>query len=167
MSGIYNLSTEIKELEKKLYESADYETGEIDEEIVKALSVTREEFNSKAVGCVYLSRQFGGNVAEIDEEINRLKSLKDFYKRSADRLINGVSNAMRTLGIDEVRTPTMRLSFRRSEEAIIDNINFLPAEFVIEKIEYKPDKTAIKKAIKAGKDVQGAHVETKYNLQVK
>lgn len=167
MSGIYNLSTEIKELEQKLYETADYETGEIDEEIVKALSVTREEFNSKAIGCVCLSRQFCGNVAEIDEEIKRLKALKEFYKKSSDRLKNGVALAMRNLGIYEVQTPTMRLSLRRSEETAIDNINFLPAEYVKEKIEYEPDKTAIKKANKDGIDVPGAHIETKYNLQVK
>ena len=167
MNNIYELTGEIKQLEKDLLDSADYETGEVDEVIVKALDVTREEFNARAVGCVNLSDKFNAYIAAIDSEIARLTALKKSYKKSADRLKNGVSNAMLSLGISEIITDTMRLSFRRSEETVIDNIDFLPAEYVKEKIEYNPDKTAIKKAIKEGKDVQGVHVEIKYNLQVK
>lgn len=167
MNNIYELTGEIKKLESDLLDSVDYETGEVDEVIVKALDVTREEFNARAVGCVNLSDKFNAYIAAIDSEIARLNALKKAYKKSADRLKNGVSTAMLSLGINEITTDTMRLSFRRSEEAIIDNIDFLPAEYVKVKTEYQADKIAIKKAINNKIDVPGAHIETKYNLQVK
>ena len=34
-------------------------------------------------------------------------------------------------------------------------------------METAPDKVAIKKAIKAGTDIPGAHLETKQNIQIK
>ena len=163
--SIYELSAEVKQLEEDLLNSVDEETGEIDEEISKALDVTREEFDGKAVSLIKLSDKFNADVSVIDSEIARLTALKKSYKKSADRLKNGVTNAMRTLGIDEIRTSTMRLSFRKSEETVIDNLVFVPEEYL--KIKWEPDKTAIKKAIKDGKEVQGAHLEIKYNLQVR
>lgn len=40
-------------------------------------------------------------------------------------------------------------------------------DLVQEKVEYKPDKTAIKEAIKGGREVFGAEIIENVNLQVK
>ena len=71
------------------------------------------------------------------------------------------------LGFEKINGLTAAISFRKSEQTIIDNAKLLPSEFVKEKVTYAPDKTAIKNAIKAGQDVPGAHIETVNNIQIK
>ena len=46
-------------------------------------------------------------------------------------------------------------------------MELIPAEFVTIKQTVQPDKTAIKKAIKEGREVAGAKVVVNYNLQIK
>jgi hypothetical protein len=43
----------------------------------------------------------------------------------------------------------------------------LPKEYLKEKIEINPDKTAIKKALEQGEIIYGALLVTKSNLQIK
>ena len=43
----------------------------------------------------------------------------------------------------------------------------LPADFVVETVTTKPDKTAIKKAIQSGQEVSGASLVENRNLQIK
>ena len=78
-----------------------------------------------------------------------------------------LSMACQGLGFDKINGLTAAISFRKSEQTIIDNAEMLPSEFVKEKVTYAPDETAIKNAIKAGQDVPGAHVETVNNIQIK
>ena len=55
---------------------------------------------------------------------------------------------------------------RDNSEASIDE-KALPADFVVETVTTKPDKTAIKKAIQAGEDVTGASLVENRNIQIK
>ena len=50
---------------------------------------------------------------------------------------------------------------------IILTINLLPKEYVKEKVELSADKTALKKDIKNGKEINGAKIVTNLNMQVK
>ena len=59
------------------------------------------------------------------------------------------------------------ISFRKSEQVAIDNEADLPEEYKREIVTIKPDKTAIKSAIKAGKGIPGAHIEECINIQIK
>ena len=43
----------------------------------------------------------------------------------------------------------------------------LPKEFIKVKTEEKPDKVAIKDAIKSGEKINGAKIVTNYNIQIK
>ena len=58
-----------------------------------------------------------------------------------------------------------RISWRKSSPVIIDDIKALPEQFI--KIEYSPMKTEIKEAIEKGEAVNGAHIETHHNIQIK
>ena len=50
---------------------------------------------------------------------------------------------------------------------IWDDEKALPADFVVETVTTKPDKTAIKKAIQSGQEVSGASLVENRNLQIK
>ena len=74
---------------------------------------------------------------------------------------------MQAVGDTKLETAKVALSFRKSESVDVYDPVLLPAEFTKTKTTVTPDKTAIKAAIKAGKDVAGATLEIKKNLQIK
>ena len=58
------------------------------------------------------------------------------------------------------------MSYRNSESVTIDDLGSLTEEY-IRIPEPQADKAAIKKAIKAGKEVAGAHIETSKSVIVR
>ena len=165
--SIYTISQDIQCLERQLMETLDEETGEVDTVISNALAVKREEFDVKAVNIQKYIVGLNADNAAIDGEIDRLKALKKRNDTIIKSLKKGVATAMNALGIEEVSTPTMRITYSTSEETVIDDKDLLPACLYRQKITYEPDKTAIKKAIQNGETICGAHLQTNYNLRVK
>ena len=98
-------------------------------------------------------------------KIKRLTAIKNNLESTNDKLKEAVSFAMQSYGIFEVKTPTLKLSFRQSESVQIENESLLDGKY----FNYKPtvDKTAIKNDIKSGLIVNGASIVKKQNLQVK
>lgn len=167
MSNIYGLTTEMLDLERLLMNSLDEETGEVDTVISNALDVKREEFESKALGVATLYRRFNNMSAEIKAEINRLKELLTRTERVEDRLENSLSEACQRLGYTKIDGVRANISFRTSEQTIIDDVDQLPEEFKKVKIDIQPDKTKIKNGIKLGMNIPGAHVEQVKHIQIK
>ena len=124
----------------------DEETGEIlNAEELDELSGAFEE-KSEAVACyIKNSEVFIGDLKA--EEANLAKRRKQTEKR-IDYLKNVLTACLDAAGRDKV------------EKA-------LPADFVVETVTTKPDKTAIKKAIQSGQEVSGASLVENRNLQIK
>ena len=66
----------------------------------------------------------------------------------------------------DFKTARVALSFRKSSEVQIDDIEELSDEYLRYKAP-EPDKAAIKAAINEGKEVAGARLVSKANLQIK
>lgn len=165
--NLYHISLETQNLYDRLLDSIDEETGEVDIDLVSALEVKKEEFASAAINYATVIRMLQRKTEEADAEIKRMAAIKDKLGRTAETMTKTLSAACQGLGFDKINGLTAAISFRKSEQTIIDNAELLPSEFVKEKVTYAPDKTAIKNAIKAGQDVPGAHVETVNNIQIK
>ena len=58
------------------------------------------------------------------------------------------------------------MSFRKSEKTVIDDIYSIP-EIYLKYAEPKADLNEIKKAIKNGEEIKGAHQEESQNIQIK
>ena len=67
----------------------------------------------------------------------------------------------------KMETPRMKLSYRKSDSVDVYDIDSLPKEYIKEKVEVSADKTALKKDIKNGKEINGAKIVTNLNMQVK
>lgn len=165
--NLYHISLETQNLYDQLLDSIDEETGEVDIDLMSALEVKKEEFAAAAINYATVVRMLNSRKSEAEAEIKRLKEISDKLGRAVDRMTNTLSAACQSLGFEKINGLTAAISFRKSEQTIIDNAALLPSEFVKEKVTYTPDKTAIKNAIKAGQDVPGAHVETVNNIQIK
>ena len=165
--NLYRIGAETQQLYEQVIGTLDEETGEVDLEAVNALEVKKEEFAAVAINYATVIRMLQRKTEEADAEIKRMAAIKDKLGRAVERMTNTLSAACQSLGFEKINGLTAAISFRKSEQTIIDNAELLPSEFVKEKVTYTPDKTAIKNAIKAGQDVPGAHVETVNNIQIK
>lgn len=87
----------------------------------------------------------------------------------AEWLKNYLSGALQHAGIQKVSGPGVAITFRKSTAVVIDEPGLIPAEFMNQPPPPAPipSKTAIGDALKAGKDVPGAHLEVRQNLQIR
>lgn len=167
MPNLYLLAKEYKDLENALLASVDEETGELDIDISKAVEKAQGTFEEKAIAVATVFRNLGAYSGDIDAEIKRLQALKKRVDREQERVKDYLAQACEMTGTKQINGIYANISFRKSEQTIIDDESALPKEYVIEKVTYSPDKTKIKAAIKAGQEVQGAHIEIKQNIQIK
>lgn len=161
--SLYNIEEEYLKIANQL------EDGELSPELETALAINEAELQGKAVAYAYVIKDSDDTVDAIDAEIKRLQGLKKTEQNKSKRLKETISNAMELYGIQEIKTETLKLNFRRSEGVICTD-----SEVSIDKDlctvvpeTSKPNLTAIKKAIKAGVDVKGFEIEERYSLQIK
>ena len=141
--------------------------GEITPEIETALTINKEQLQSKAVDYSYVIKQLDSDCEQIDAELKRLQQLKKVRTNLAERLKNTISDAMNLYEVEKIETPLIKLSFRNSESVEITNESQLDACFIVTKTVLTPDKKAIKDAIKNGVLVCGATISYNKNLQIR
>ena len=125
------------------------------------------ELEKKSNNIIYAIKNLESNNVAIDAEIERLKAIKERNMKNVDSIKNHILNFMKTNGIDKIQTDLATFSTRKSKSTQIDNIELIPSEFVTVTQTFQPDKTAIKKAIEAGKEVAGATIIENVSLQIK
>lgn len=165
--SLYSLTDECRNLYDALMASADEETGDVDISLVNALAERQEAWEDKAVAVACVYRSLDEDAARVGREIERLTAMKKRLERERDRVKEGLSTAFTALGVEKVKGMYADISFRASEQTVIDNADAVPEEYMTVKTTYTPNKTAIKEAIKAGKEVPGAHLEQRKNIQIK
>lgn len=165
--NLYNLTSEYLTLYNELLQSADEETGEVNVDVAEHLNAVGQAFEQKAIATACVYRMLMSESEKVDRELDRLKGYKDRLKRQTERIKSALATACTQTGYESIRDTYVSISFRSSEQTIIDNEDELPAEYVKVKTEYQPNKTEIKAAIKAGKEVPGAHIEKVRNIQIK
>lgn len=167
MANLFNLATVYVDLYNSLIDSADEETGEVDVDISKALDKAQGTFEEKAVATATVYRMIAQQSENIANEIKRLEALKKHCDSEADRVKAYITQACEMTGTESIKGTFANITFRTSKQTIIDDADILPAEYVTQKTTYTPNKTAIKKAIEEGKEVQGAHIAVVKNIQIK
>lgn len=158
--ALYHIESELNNINEQLIESG----GELSPELQDKLAMTREELATKAANYGFVILKNQSESAIIDAEIKRLKDIKDSLDNATYKIKEVISNAMIQYDLTEVKTPTIKLSFRASESVEVDESKLAQKYF-----NYKPtvDKTTIKADLKAGIEVDGARIVSKQNLQVK
>jgi hypothetical protein len=141
--------------------------GEITPELETALTINKEQLQSKAIDYCYVIKSLESDCEQIENEIARLNKLKKVRFNLTDRLKNTVSSAMQLYDVEKIETPLIKLSFRNSESVEITNESQLDDCFIVTKTVTTPDKKAIKDAIKSGVFVEGATISYNKNLQIR
>lgn len=108
--------------------------------------------------------------AEADALKAEEKALSDRRKqkeRKAEKLKEYVLTSLMNDDVKRFETLHGRFSTRKSSRCIIDSADLVPDDYKRTETVVKVDAMAVKKAIKAGKDVPGAFVTENYTLQLK
>lgn len=112
-------------------------------------------------------------VKNLDADVEAYKKQKDHFtklqKQAENRkeaLKNYVASCLNGDAF-EAADKSVKATFRKSESVVIISLDDISEKFKTKEITYKPDKKAIKEAIKAGDDVLGAELVVNQNMQVK
>lgn len=150
------------EINHQILECVDAETGEIiNEEMLDQLLLDR---NTKIENIALWIKNLLSEAAGIDAECKNLIERKKSAEKRAEGLRRYLSENM-----DGVKfsTPRVAISFRKSEAVEILNDQEIPDDFVKIVEERKIDKAAIKQAIKADREVPGAALVERQNIQIR
>jgi hypothetical protein len=159
--SLYNISQEYFEIADQLID------GEATPELEMALVITQGELETKGACYGIIVKEMEADCDVIDAEIKRLTALKKARTNAIDRLKSNLSEAMQLFGILEIKTPLLKINFRKSEAVEITDAESLPPAYLRTKTVTEPDKTAIKDAIKAGAEIPGAQLVEHQNIQIK
>lgn len=160
---LYNITDEHRNLLALIEESG----GEITPEIEDAFKINATELQQKSEGYAYIIKHLEDRQAVVDQEIKRLKEIKDRDEKKLDYLKERIVGAMVEFGIKKIETPLLTLSLRQSNSVDVQDENLIPPEYKEKVITYKVSKTLLKQALIDGVEILGVHLVTKENLQIK
>lgn len=141
--------------------------GETTPELEQALQINKEQLQQKGVGYGYIIKELEYDVDVIDIELKRLQAIKKARVHASERLKASLSGAMQLHEVTELKTPTLKVSFRKSESVEVLDIDLLDKKYVKTVTTKSADKVLLKETIKSGITVQGAILQTNLNIQVK
>lgn len=137
------------------------------EEKQEVLEIIRDEIKNKSINSFYFIRNKESELNAIDDEIKRLRELKEKKTKAIDRFKNYVKECMVTLEQSKLDFGIGSFSLRKSTSTEITDLEKIPKEYLTEKVEIKPNKTEIKKALQNGEVIEGAVLQENMSLQVK
>lgn len=163
MASVYELDAKISsciQLDEEHVVSVD--DGEIlNLQQFEALQMERD---AKIEGmCCYIKNKLAEADA-IDAEANTLSHRSGVIRKEVERCKSYLAGALYG---EKFETPRCKISWRKSEICNVLSMEEIPEEYKRTKVTVDADKTAIKKAIKAGAEVPGAEVIQKLNMTLK
>ncbi len=156
MTTLYTITEQFKEL-AALAETAD-------EDLAVALRDTMEgiegEFQEKGKAIAMITLNIDGDLEAIQSQIDRLTERKRIISNRKESLKEYLRTNMDAAGITKITHPLFTITCGKGKPiVVIDDEKAIPDDFVNVKVTSAPDKAAIAKALKDGREVPGAHSE--------
>lgn len=150
------------EIDQAILACIDEESGEIiDADALAELSMERD----KKVEGVALW------IKNLRAEADALKAEKEAFaereKQARTKIDSLTAYLSQALNGEKFSTPTVAVTFRRSQSVSITDAEAIPEAYMRTKTTVEPDKTAIKDALKGGEQIPGAELVTNLNPQIK
>ena len=174
MANLYDISDKLVALIENAF---DVETGEVyetQEELDKAIDACELQLDTKLenIGC-YI-KNLESDVEAFKKEEDNLKARRKSAENKIEglkRYLSGYLTACYPNEDDKAKwkfkTARVQLGFRKSNTVEVPDIDKLDKDYLKVKTEVTADKMAIKDAIKSGKEVKGAFIQTNLNLSIK
>lgn len=147
MSKLYELTGDMKELERLDIDS---------ETLSDTLDGIVCEFKDKAVAILSFAENMNSDIDALNNEIKRLQARKKVFENRKARLREYLLYNMEKSGITKIECPKFTASLRKGVESVeIQDQSLIPDEYVEVEVTEKADKAAIKRDLKAGKEING------------
>ncbi|HEM3441761.1 siphovirus Gp157 family protein [Streptococcus suis] len=159
MASIYELTGIFKQIAEM--EGIDEET-KLD--TLESIDWT-EQFEEKVENTVKVIKNKEADVDQLKEEIDRLTKRKKSIENDITRLKTGLQGAFEITGHEKVKTLLFTVSLANNQPSVVVDEDLLPKKYFIQTL--KPDKTAIKELLKAGKKVKGAELQESRSLRIR
>uniref|UniRef100_UPI001033FAAE siphovirus Gp157 family protein n=1 Tax=Clostridioides difficile TaxID=1496 RepID=UPI001033FAAE len=141
MSTLYELTTDLLEIEEGLTET----TGNEAEKLEEIKEIIKQEIQNKNTRIVSVILNIDSDINSIDSEIKRLQELKRVKKNTLDRLKSNIKDCMELLGTKKVETVLGNISIRKSAGSlVIEDEEKIPAIYKTVEQVVKVDKNTIK-----------------------
>ncbi|PSJ81528.1 siphovirus Gp157 family protein, partial [Clostridioides difficile] len=141
MSTLYELTTDLLEIEEGLTEI----TGNEAEKLEEIKEIIKQEIQNKNTRIVSVIIDIDSDINSLDLEIKRMQELKKIKKNSLDRLKSNIKECMELLGIKKVETFLGNISIRKSAGSlVIEDEEKIPAIYKTVEQVVKVDKNTIK-----------------------
>ncbi len=140
----------------------DPETGEIlNTDELDNLKMERKQ------KCENIALYYKNINAEAEMVKAEAKSMTERYKSLENKAESLKKYLAYALGGEKLSTPKVAVSYRKSESVNIPDEALIDDKYCNVSVVKKPDKKAIKDALKAGEEVKGAELVVKNNISVK
>lgn len=164
--NLYDIDRNIEIAIERLFDSINEETGEVCSGSVAELEALKESRAAKLDNIGAYMKNLKNEIIALETEADMLKARAAVKKNKLQRLNDYVTTSLQNSGDREFETTRAKFSFRKSISVNVDDEK-LPKKYFVKKVEYAPDKTAIKEALKNGEKIRGAELIEKQNLQLK
>ena len=149
------------EIDAAILECIDTETGEIiDCERLNALNVERQQ---KIENVALWYKNLLSDAEQYKAEKTAFAEKERIAKNKAESLKWWLDLA---LAGEAYKSTRVNITYRSSEQIIVDDLLKIDDDY-LKYSEPTPDKAAIKKALKEGANIDGVHIESKSNIQIK
>lgn len=152
-----------EKIEALLNASVDPETGEIIEVALDALEELEEARDAKALAVAAYALGQEAEADAIRATAKRLQERAAVHERHAARLRQYIADHI--VPGEKLSDARVAISWRKSEAVVIDDEAALPDPFF--RYTRTPAKDEIKRTIKSGIGVDGAHLESRMNVVIK
>ena len=149
------------EIDAGIADCIDEETGEVlDYEKLDGLQIERDK---KIENIVFAIENTENDILGLKEQEEIFKARRKVAEKKLENLKGYLSYALQGQKFETVRA---KVTFRKSEAVIVENEELIPSDYWETMETERLDLTAVKKALKAGEDVDGARLEERLNPQI-
>ena len=147
------------EIDEAMQKCIDEETGEVDLDMLDALTMARDE---KIESIALWIKDLNAEAEALKVEKMAFAARQQAAEKKAESLKNYLTGY---LNGEKFKTTKCAVSFRKTQSVNIISVMDVPPQYV--SVEIKPDKNAIKAALKEGKKVSGAELVLSTSCQIK
>ena len=165
MTSLYQLTNEFQLLATKLNES-DYD----EQTIADTLEGASGDIETKATNVAMFIRNLESSAEAIKQAEKEMADRRKAIEKKAESIRQYLKDNMQRCGITKIDSPYFALTLKKNPPSvIIDDAGAIAGELYVypDAPAPYPDKKAIAELLKAGKVVNGAHLEQAERLEIK
>lgn len=155
--SLYEIDSRIKAIIDGICASAD-ENGEVGEIDFTELRQLQEDRKVKLENIALYIKNVEAEAEAIKAEEEKLNKRRKSLENKGQRLRELLINSMKENKEPELATARCKAKLKENKVTEIIELDLIPEEYIRVKVDKKPDKTAIKKAIESGTEVAGATI---------